>query len=166
MGKSKAAEWMTEEKLLTVAELAAKKTDGELAAAMSIAPSTLYAWINKYPEFSDAVERGRRGEFGAAAIKEVENSLYDRCLGGLRTVKKAVKLKEVKYDKSGRKVSERERVELAEEEVYIPADVNAIKFFLTNRAGDRWKNKTELGTEEGPAELIVKLAKEAEEYGG
>lgn len=55
------------------------------------------------------------------------------------TVKKPIKLKKVMVD--GKKRLEEERVEYAEEQVVVPANVTAQIFFLKNRKPDKWKDK-------------------------
>ena len=98
----------------------------------------------------------------------MEASLLERSLGGAHVVAKAVKLKEVEYDERGRRIREVERVEMAEETVYVPADTAAIRFFLTNRAPEKWKNKTELAadpeTREGVEEFLRSLSEGGREF--
>ena len=57
-----------------------------------------------------------------------------------KTVQKPIKLKEIKYD-NGKRVSENERIEYAEEEVFIPPDTTAQIFWLKNRRPDKWRDK-------------------------
>lgn len=55
------------------------------------------------------------------------------------TVKKPFKLKTVKVD--GKKRLEEERIEYAEEQVVVPANVTAQIFYLKNRRPDKWKDR-------------------------
>lgn len=148
MARGKYQRWMSEEGQKQLAEWAATQTDEELARSMGIAQSTFYKWQPSHPEIAGAIERGRTGALAEKAVETVEASLFERCVGGVHEVAKAVKIKTVEYDEAtGRRIRETERVELAKEQVYVPADTAAIKFFLTNRAPDRWKNRTDLTAE-------------------
>ena len=165
MGKSKIDRWNTPAGIAKIEELAASSTDRELALAMGIASSTLYKWMAEYSEIADAVNRGRTSAQALANVQAVEDSLLERCLGGVKTVMKAVKLETVIYNEAGRRIREEEHVEQAAETVYIPADTNAIKFYLTNRAPDRWKNKTEVSADLGTMESIEDFLRRTEEDG-
>ena len=155
MGKGKFAQWSSPEGLARIEEWAAAKTDEELIAAMGVAPSTFYRWRKDHAEFEDAITAGRTGALGQENIRQVEASLLERCMGGIKTVRKGFKVKVVVYsDETGRRIREEEHVELVEEEVYVPADTNAIKFFLTNRAPETWKNSTVLSADPETRESV------------
>ena len=62
------------------------------------------------------------------------------------TVKKPIKLKKVMVD--GKKRLEEERIEYAEEQVVVPANVTAQIFYLKNRKPDKWKDKPQENTTE------------------
>lgn len=62
------------------------------------------------------------------------------------TVKKPFKLKTVKVD--GKKRLEEERIEYAEEQVVVPANVTAQIFYLKNRRPEKWKDKPQENTTE------------------
>lgn len=164
MAKGKYAKWVTAEGQEKITALAAVKTDEELAAEMGIACSTLYLWMKKHTEISEAITRGREGALAQKANEKVEQSLFDRCLGGPQTVMKAVKVRDVEYDATGRKIKETEHVEMAAETTYVPADTQAIKFWLTNRAKDRWKNNVEIGADDKTQQLLISLSGEAADY--
>lgn len=144
MSKAKYEKWLTAEGQRQIEEWAAVSTDEELATKLGVVPSTYYKWLKDYPEISEAVKRGREGAQARAANEAVESSLYSRCLGGAFAVQKGYKVRDVEYDERGRKIRETEHVEMVEETVYVPADVQAMKFWLTNRMPERWRNKTEL----------------------
>lgn len=148
MPHGKYQRFLTPEGQKQLSDWAAVQTDEELARSMGIASSTFYKWQQVHPEISDAIERGRTGALAEKAVETVEASLFERCIGGVHEVAKAMKIKTVEYDEvTGRRLRETERVELAMEQVYVPADTNAIKFFLTNRAPEKWKNRTDLTAE-------------------
>ena len=62
------------------------------------------------------------------------------------TVKKPIKLKKVMVD--GKKRLEEERIEYAEEQVVVPANVTAQIFYLKNRKPEKWKDKPQENTTE------------------
>ena len=70
-------------------------------------------------------------------VKSVEVSLFQRAKGYDRIEKVPIKVKEEYYNKDGKKCSI-ERVELVEKVIHIPADVQAAKFVLTNKAKKEW----------------------------
>ncbi len=104
--------------------------------------STYYDWLKRYPEMSEAVTRARTGADARAINESVEESLLDAARGGIRTVKKPIKVRHTSYDERGRRV-EREEIVLADEQVYVQPNVKAQIFWLTNRAPERWRNKIE-----------------------
>ena len=69
----------------------------------------------------------------------MENELFQSCQTRTVTVKKPMKVKTVK--KEEKKRLEEERIEYAEEEVVVPANVTAQIFYLKNRKPDKWKDK-------------------------
>ena len=142
MARAKYAEWLTEQGLERLAEMAPRLTDAEMAKEMGISPSTYYDWLKKHSEMSEAVTRARTGADARAVNERVERSLLETALGGVRVLKKPMKIKTTTYDARGRRI-DREKIVMAEEEVYIKADVKAQIFWLTNREPERWRNKVE-----------------------
>lgn len=98
---------------------------------MGISVSTLCEWKNKFPELSEALKKGRE-----VADYIVENELFESCKTRTVTVKKPIKLKKVMVD--GKKRLEEERIEYAEEQVAVPANVTAQIFWLKNRRPEKW----------------------------
>lgn len=133
--------WITREGLKQVEAWAAECTDQELAGKLGVARSTLALWVKTNSDISDAVTRGRAD---VHACEAVEKTLLERSLGYTIKVSKAFKVRRVEYDDMGKRRLEMEDVVYAEEDQHVPADVNAIKFFLTNRAPDRWANRVEM----------------------
>ena len=72
------------------------------------------------------------------------------------TVKKPFKLKTVKVD--GKKRLEEERIEYAEEQVVVPANVTAQIFYLKNRRPEKWKDKPQENTTEAQNTEMQTLA--------
>ena len=134
--------WTERDALGKIEIWAAECTDAELAGRMGITRSTLARWKKDNSDISDAISRGRTD---ARACVEVEKTLFRRATGYTVPVKKAMKVKTVQYDETtGRRISETEEIVEAIEEQHVPADVGAIRFYLTNRAPERWKNKVEM----------------------
>lgn len=142
MAKAKYLEWIGEQGLERLREMAPRLTDAEMAKEMHISPSTYYEWLKKYPEMSEAVTRARTGADARAVNESVERSLLETAVGGVRVLKKPIKIKTTTYDARGRRV-EKEKIVYADEEVYIQPNVKAQIFWLTNREPERWRNKVE-----------------------
>lgn len=107
-------------------------TDQELADAFDVSVRTIYNWKYAHQEFFAAIALGK-----STADDRVERSLYQRAVG--------YEQEEVKiFMPSG-----------AASPVYAPyrakvaADVGAAKLWLTNRRGDKWRDKAELTGADG-----------------
>ncbi len=101
---------------------------------MGIHRDTLNEWKNRFSVISDALKIGREN-----ADYIVENELFESCKTRTVAVKKPIKLKKVMVD--GKKRLEEERIEYAEEQVVVPANVTAQIFYLKNRRPDKWKDR-------------------------
>lgn len=109
-------------------------TDREIAEALEIHEATLYRWRHQYPEFREALRLGKD-----AADDRVESALYHRAIG---------------YRHDAIKIMQYEGQVIVEPYVeHVPPDIGAIKMWLTNRRGDRWREKqtTELTGKDGKA---------------
>ena len=95
-----------------------------LSQMFKVNPETVYDWMRKKPEFSDAVTRGR----DLWNTKAVEEALIKRSLG------ENVTEETITYNADG---SVKEKKTVAK---YIPPDTKAITFYLPNRDPDRWKH--------------------------
>ena len=136
-----AEEWLRPEGLDRLKRLAAQCTVAQIADEIGVTRNTLYSWRRRYPEIKKAIDEGMREP---GHVEAVEGSLYQRATGFKSTVKKAFKIRYNDYDpETGKLIGSHEEVELFDEEEYYPPDVGAIKFYLTNRAPERWKNKVE-----------------------
>lgn len=124
MAKSKAMEWLEQDKL-TLLEAWARDglTNEQIAKNMGINPSTLYDYMNKFVEISNALKKGKE-----VVDIEVENALLKRALGYTIT------LYEQKVDKDG-------CVHDLKKDVHIPGDTTAQIFWLKNRKPKNWKDK-------------------------
>ena len=110
-------------------------TDEQIASNMGVAYSTLRAWRDKYSALSAALKSGKE-----VVDRMVENALLKRATGELRTIRKPIKVKEVLYE-DGKRISEKEHIEYADEEIYIPPDTTAQIFWLKNRKPSVWRDK-------------------------
>lgn len=78
MAKSKANEWLTNDKLILLEGWARDGlTDEQIAHNMGIATSTFYEWKNKYSEFSEVLKKNKE-----IVDFEVENALLKNALEG------------------------------------------------------------------------------------
>lgn len=127
-------------------------SDMQIASNMGVSRKTLYEWKGKYPEFAEALDVGK-----ASAVEQVENALFKKCLGYNAEVVRTFKLREIKYDKQGKRISEKEKLVQGVDQVHIPADTQAQKFYLTNKAPEDWKNNVSFdGTVSGGIEEYLK----------
>lgn len=153
-GKQKWKEWSENEdnqKVLS-AWSRAGLTDEEIARQIGISRSTLVEWKKKYPPIKKALSAGK--DF---ADRLVEDSLYKKAMGFYVFEQKAFKVKNIEYDENGKKISEKEELQTAEERHYIEPDIKAIIFWLKNRKPEIWKEKIEENSvdEEGSGVLIL-----------
>lgn len=161
---AKIDKWTDRDSLKKIEAWAAECTDKELAARIGITRSTFAIWKKNNSDISDAVTRGRTD---VRACADVEASLLKRAIGYTEIIKKPIKVKRIEYGPDGKRKSETEEIVMTEEEQHVPADVSAIRFFLTNRAPDRWQNKVEMEAgirAEGIEEYIRKRESEEAEY--
>ena len=137
MAKSKADEWLEQDKL-TLLEGWARDglTDEQIAHNMGIATSTFYDWKNKHTKISESLKKNKE-----IVDIEVENALLKRALGYTIT------LKEQKVDKDG-------YVHDLVKDVHVPGDTTAQIFWLKNRRKQQWRDKVEVEK----AEKIQKIS--------
>ena len=78
--------------------------------------STLYVWMGKYPEISEAATRGRAG-----AREQILNSLYKKATGFSVMVKVPMRRRTLDGD---------DKIEIVEKEEYFPPDERAARLWL------------------------------------
>jgi hypothetical protein len=86
-----------------------------------------------------------------AKTKRVEDSLYRLSIGFYKIDEEPIKKKvTTEYiNKRGQTCKKNEeRIEIVQVRHFVPADVNAVKFFLTNRDPKDWKNDIKLAQED------------------
>lgn len=128
--------------------------DTDIAEFFNVAVSTVYEWKLAFPEFSEAIKRGK-----AKVDREVADKLIDRAMGAKFVIQKEVKLKSVEYE-NGKKVSEEERVEVVSLEQEAPPDTQALIFFLKNRRPDLYRDKQEIehsADKDAPPVFLLKI---------
>ena len=120
----------------------------EMAEMLGMAYSTFRKLKGEIPALSALLKKS--ADFLKAEqkkeVEKVEVSLLNRCLGYNADIKKHMKVKkpmqgangEVLTDANGKVITE-EVLEEVTEQQHVPADVGAIKFYLLNKAKDKWK---------------------------
>jgi hypothetical protein len=129
--------------------------DTEIAAALSISHDTLYRYQHKYPEFSEAMKRGKfpaNIQVEAAALKRAIGFEYDEVMEETE-----------RNPKTGRMVVTKRR----KTRKFIPPDTAAFIYWLNNRDPDRWKSlrHQEVRSEHKSVwEIVKQLALEEEDF--
>ncbi len=118
-------------------------TNKEAAQKAGIEEPTFYAWLKEYPEFFKSVQDARKnGE--QKAIAAVESSLLDLAKGfeyeEVTTEYESQKNPDYNPKKGGEKYIPVIKKQKRTKKRVIPS-IEAIKFFLTNKAPDIWKNR-------------------------
>jgi hypothetical protein len=103
----------------------------EIADRMQIARTTLYNWCNEYPEFLDALKKGKE-------LPDIlaEQALFKKVIGFEYTESKTT----VELDSQGK--PKPAKIETFKKQ-FIP-DTLAQIFWLKNRRPDRWRDRTEI----------------------
>jgi hypothetical protein len=121
VAKTKADEWLQDEKLILIEGWARDGlTDEQISENIGISTRTLYRWKLQHCQICQALKKGKD-----AADREIENALFKRAKGYDFTEIR------VKY-KSGTEI---ERTEITK---HIPGDTTAQIFWLKNRKPDFW----------------------------
>lgn len=102
-------------------------TDKEIARVFGISRATLCDWKNRFPEFSDALKKGKEPIDAA-----VECALLKRALGFQYT---KTKVREIR-NTAGVVVN----IETTHETMMVLPDVLACRVWLTNRRPEKWRN--------------------------
>lgn len=104
-------------------------TDRELADFLEIDRKTLYNWRGGHPELIEAMGIGKQ-----IANSRVDRTVYELAIGYRTTITKHLKVR----DQYGNEV-----IKEVTEEVEIPPNLEAAKWWQTNRDSENWKLKTE-----------------------
>lgn len=129
----------------------------EIAKIFSQNTDTFYDWLNKYPEFSDALARGRE-----PATAAVANSLRQRALGFEWFEEVPTKIKRVKLNDAGKKIEEFEEVVITTVKRVVPPDTQACSLYLRNRLSEKWREQVDYNdVSKTPCASIIQRCKEA-----
>lgn len=125
--KGKYHEWITEQGLGIVAGWKRNGlTNEQIAKNIGVNQDTLYTWIRRFPEFSEALKIGRD-----EADMQVENALFKRALGYYT--------EDIQEEYEGTV-----RVKRVVKKKWVAPDISAQIFWLKNRASNRWRNDDRL----------------------
>ena len=116
-------------------------TQSEIAEKIGVHPATITDWKHKYPEFSEALKRGKQKPDDI-----VQKSLYTRAIGYEYTETKIVK------DETGCII----KTETVTKQ--MAPDVGAQCMWLKNRRPEEWRDKQEIehsGKDGGPIRIVT-----------
>lgn len=125
-------------------------TDKRMSEMLGISEQTFMKYKKEKEEFKDIILLGR-----SYAVEQIENAMYQSALGGKQTLKKAMKVKRVLYQK-GKKDKEVEVMEPYEEEIYLAPNVTACIYLLKHWAKDKGYTNDPLTLEFKKEELAYK----------
>lgn len=113
-------------------------SEEQIAENLGVAYSTFREYKRKYSALSAVLKNSKD-----VANAHVENALFLAATGYTKTIRKPVKVKEILYE-NGKRVSEIERIEYAEEEVYFPPVPSAMFFWLKNKMKDDYADNPQM----------------------
>ena len=143
MAKGKYADWLTSEGLLKLEGWARDGLiDEQIAQNIGIRAATLYEWKKRFPQFSEALKRGKE-----VVDRQVENALLKRALG-------------YEYEEVKEKFEDGVLTERTVTKKEVVADTTSQIFWLKNRKPDTWRDKPE-GTQKGDTSLFEGIVKAA-----
>lgn len=136
-------DWISKENLLLVQGWCRDgASDADICEFIGISYTTLYKWIGKYPEFAQAMSKGKE-----VVDRMVENALLKRCLGF-----EYVETERIRKD--GELISEKKVKK------YTPPDVTACAIWLNNRKPDEWKrNRDNYTISENESSIQINIVK-------
>lgn len=104
--------------------------DAEIWTALGISEPTFYKWKREYPEFTQAIRKGKYDSNG-----EILNSAFKQSTGYYVSVTEPMKLR----DEMGA-----EHVELVTYDKFIPANSTMAIFMMKNRLPEQYKDRQEI----------------------
>ena len=127
MAKGKYQQWLKQERLELITNWVANGcTDEKLAESMRIHVSTLYDWIAKHPEISEAYKKGKE-----YCVPNMENIFMSKARGGIVVTEEIEEFRgEFKDGKPWNGTGMRRTVKKK-----LPPDTTALIFYLKNKAG-------------------------------
>lgn len=133
-------EWLKPEKLEQITNWAAKGlTHTEIAESMGITRETLYQWMSKFSDISDAIKTGRQ-----LSVQAIENQFFKNAFGMLEEVTEIIEEDQV-WD--GTKwIAKKRHVRKTTKK--IPPNTAAQIFYLKNKAGYSDKPQVSIDVED------------------
>lgn len=126
--KGKSEKWLEPENLTLIQGWRRDGlSDEQVAKNIGIQRSTLYEWLKKYKDFSDAYKKGTE-----TSLYEVENAMYKAAVG--YDVEEVEMIETIAPD-GGVTTQKRKRRR------HIPPNVGAACFILKNKKKDAWKDR-------------------------
>ena len=116
----------------------------QIASRLMVNRSTLYKWSRKFPEVNDVIREGNR-----VADDRVEESLYDMCFPHEE--------REIIIEKDPQTNQVIKQVIRTK---HVPANFQAIQYWLQNRRRDDWKSHQSLefhGSSTIPVQIVYDL---------
>ena len=107
--------------------------DIDICKALGISHQTFYNWLEKYPEFAEAVRKGKE-----VVDAEIENKLLENARGHYYW-EETQELMEVRDPVTGE--TKKELVTTKRVLKYVKPDTTAQIFWLKNRRPDVWRDK-------------------------
>lgn len=138
--RGKYQEWLQPERLEQITNWAANAyTNKEIAQSMGVRPQTFYDWMNRFPEFSDAIKKGRQ-----LSVQAIENRFFQNAYGMLEETTEIIE--EDQVFENGRWIAKKRHVRKTTRK--IPPNTAAQIFFLKNKAGYRDNPEDNIDTED------------------
>lgn len=126
--------------------------NNEIIENLGISQDTFYTYKKEHPELAEILTRTRE-----IPTDNVEGALYSSCLGKKVILMKPIKVKRKKYE-GGKVISETEEIVQSPEEMYIPPDVDAQKFWLKNQRPAVWRdNPVDKSSEDEANKVLTSL---------
>ncbi len=138
----KTAKQIIQENIQTIEEWALQgMTKKEIAKCLGVGYSTFRDEINQIPGTLALFKKIAitKKDCNKEKVENVEESLYKKAIGYNYIEEVPVKVKNEYFDEDGNKYT-KEEVEVVQVKKHSPADVQAAKFFLTNRAKRIWQD--------------------------
>lgn len=123
-------------------------SDAQVAHNIGISLETLYQWLKKYAEFSEAYKKGTE-----VSTYEIENALYKSASGHY--------VEEIEIIETENEIGK--TVTKKKHRRYIPPNTAAQIFILKNRRSDFWRDSRYIETKgEGQLAALIEGLKEPE----
>ena len=135
-------------------------TNKEAAQIAGVNEDTFYSWMKEKPEFPEAVQRAK--EAGRLnSIRDVESALLNLAKGAEWEDVRTEYASELNPQTGKYEPVIKKQVRVKKR---VPANTEAIKFYLTNKAPEQWKNRIEQNNTGNLAtNLRIKMVSEKED---